>query len=99
MHILHHKVIDCSSMTPVACSDLLLVKLLHGPTFKLRADMPTDTVHGSVTIAHNTPPNPHEIIVEIYEVDEPPAPNHPSTLKRPAPMTSEDAIRARLDLP
>ena len=106
MHVIHRKVIDCSAITAAACSDLHLAALLHGPAFKLKADTPDDTVHGSVTIAHNAPPEPHEIIVEIYEKDEAPTvrlvngrlAGRESTLKRPTPMPTARTIRARLDL-
>ena len=97
MHVIHNKVIDCSAMTAAECSDQMLVELQHGTDFKLRADTPDDTVHGSVSIVHNTPPEPHEIIVEIYDEDDAPTEGHRSTLKRPGSMPTEAAIRARLD--
>ena len=98
MHVTHLIVIDCSGMTSEACSDLLLLKLQHGPAFKLRTDNPTDTVHGSLTIAHNLPPEAHAIIVEVYEQDSPSVPGgRRSTLKRPAAMPTAAEIRRRLN--
>ena len=99
MRIVHRKVIDCSGMDSSTCSDLLLAKLQHGPNFKLRPDFPVDTVHGSVTIAHNLPPDAHEITIDIYDADEPPTADHRSTLRRPAVMPSQAMIRDRLNLP
>ena len=97
MKILHSRLIDCSGMTAAACSDLFLVALGHGINFKLRADLPTDVVHGSVTIAHNDPPVPHEIYVEIYDQDNLPTRGRRSRLRRPDIMPSEGEIKSRLD--
>ena len=105
MHITHEKVIDCSAITLVECSDLCLTALEHGPDFKLKADAPDDTLHGFVSIVHNVPPIPHEFIVEVYEVDEAPTAlmvhgrmeGRESTLKRPAVMPAEATLQTRLD--
>ena len=98
MHVTHQKVIDCSGMESAACSDLLLAKLQHGPAFKLRADNPSDTVHGSLTITHAFPPEPHEILVEVYEQGSPPVPEgRRSTLARPADMPTAAEVRRRLN--
>jgi hypothetical protein len=104
MHVIHNKVIDCSAMTAAECSDQMLVELQHGTDFKLRADTGTDTLHGSVTIVHNVPPEPHEITVEIYEVDDLPEvrmvhgviEGRSSTLKRPTIMPTQAEINQRL---
>ena len=92
-------------MEAEACSDMVLDALGHGPTFKLKADTPDDTVHGSVTIAHNLPPEPHKISVEVYEDANLPAltmingvtQGRRSTLQRPAIMPTAKKIRDRLN--
>jgi len=105
MHVVHNKIIDCSAMPASECSDRLLTALGHGVGFKLKADTPNDIVHGSVTIAHNLPPEAHEITVEIYEVDEAPTvlmvhgrmEGRESTLKRPAVIPTEQVIKDRIN--
>lgn len=104
MRVNVRKVIDCSAITAQECSDLALADLGHGPTFALKADTPQDTVHGSVTISHNMPPEAHEIIVDVYEVDEAPTAQmvhghlegRQTTIKRPDPMPTEQTIKDRL---
>lgn len=85
---------SCAGPTPADCSDAILVKLQHETAFKLRADTPTDTVHGSLTIVHGPT---HEFIVEIYDADESPNSVHSSMFKRPATMPTEATIHTRLD--
>ena len=105
MQIQHEVLLDCSGTTSEACSDACLAVLGHGPDFKLQADTPDDIVHGSVTIAHNDPPVPHEIMVEIYEADELPTvtvvhgrqEGRRTTLQRPATIPSAQAIKTSLD--
>ena len=105
MHVIHNKVLDCSAMTAAECSDACLVALQHGADFSLRADTPTDTVHGTVSIVHSDPPEPHIITVDVYDVDEAPATKmvhgqvegRQSTLKRPDPMPTEQTIINRLE--
>jgi len=70
MIVTHEILIDCSEMTPIACSDDVLQSLRHGPGFSLRAEKPADVVNGSVSIVHNDPPEPHLITVELYEIKE-----------------------------
>tara|TARA_R110002051_G_scaffold121577_1_gene194715 strand:- start:24 stop:311 length:288 start_codon:yes stop_codon:yes gene_type:complete len=92
-------------MTPSECSDACLAALQHGLDFALRADAPTDTVHGTVSIVHNDPPEPHIITVDVYETDEAPTATmlhgelvgRKSTLKRPDPMPTEQTIIDRLE--
>ena len=105
MKVVHSKSIDCTDKTSQACSDDILAALGHGADFALKADIPTDTVHGSVTILHRDPPELHDITVEIYEVDEA-APaisvhgmmeGRQSTFQRPDPMPTERTIRDRLN--
>lgn len=60
--------LECSD--PIQCSNALLEKLGHGPTFKLMADHPGDSVHGSLSVLHN--PGDHLIIIELYDQDEAP---------------------------
>lgn len=99
------KSIDCVGKTSEACSDDVLTALGHGAAFTLKAEVPTDTVHGSVTILHCDPPELHAITVEIYEVYEaPPAisahgliQGRQSTFRRPDPMPTERIIKSRLD--
>lgn len=105
MHLLHKIVLDCSSIPAEECSDAIIVALEHGPDFKLRADKPDDTVHGSVTINHNSPPEAHEITVDVYETDEAPdarivhgkLEGRESYLKRPSVMPTDSILRTRLD--
>lgn len=95
MIVIHNRIIACTSA--VACSDTFLTKLGHGPTLTLKATLPTDIVHGSITIAHNQPPLAHEITVEIYDAVELPNAAHQSTLAKPAVIPTEAAIKANLD--
>ena len=92
MRIMYSRVIDCSGMTPAECSDLFLVAIEHGPFLSFRADTPSSVVHGAITIAHNNPPTPHEVWVDVYENDQSPIGGRRSTLKRPVPMPTEQAI-------
>ena len=55
MKIRHEVCIDNRNTDPKAMSDDLLMALGHCPTFKFKADSPTDTVHGALTIAHCDP--------------------------------------------
>jgi hypothetical protein len=96
MHLEHQRIIDCSTMLASECSDMCLVALEHCSDFALRADVSTDTVHGSVTIVHNVPPIPHEFLVEVYEVDEA-STERQSTLKRPVAMPTKETLQTRLD--
>ena len=105
MQVIHEKLFNCTSMTPTECSDACLVALQHGSDFALKADNPTDTVHGNVSIVHNDPPEAHIITVNVYDSDEDPTAQmvhgqlegRQSTLKRPAPMPTEQAIKDRID--
>ncbi len=90
MQITHEVVIDCSHMTPANCSDVCLEALSHGAGFKLKADSSTDTIHGSVTIQHSMPPNPHLIIVEVYEEDR-------GRQRKPAKMPTASQVTGALD--
>jgi predicted kinase len=105
MHVIHNVVLDCSAMLPTECSDACLVALQHGVAFALKANAPTDTVHGTVSIVHNDPPEAHIITVNVYDADEAPTAQmvhgevvgRQSTLKRPDPMPTEQAIKDRID--
>lgn len=105
MQVIHEKLLDCTSMTPTECSDACLVALQHGSDFALKANNPTDTVHGTVSIVHNDLPEAHIITVTVYDTDEAPTAQmvhgnlegRQSTLKRPAPMLTEQEIKDRLD--
>ena len=54
MKIRHEVCIDNKGNSK-AVLDEVLVALCHGPGFKYRADSPTDTVHGAVTICNCDP--------------------------------------------
>lgn len=101
----HELILDCAAITPTACSDLVLAKLGHGPAFKLKAERPTDTVHGHVTITHHLPPLLHVVEVAVYEVDDLPRlepgqrQKRESTLKRPAVMPTTAELKAWLEEP
>lgn len=99
--VLHSLLRDCvgRGLTPAQCSDELLAKLGHGPAFRLKADTPTDTVHGAVMIRHAIPPDPHLIRVELYLADSPPTGGRRAFLKAHPSLPSDAAIRARLDQP
>ena len=90
MKFQHEVLIDCSAITPEACSDACLAKLGHARALKLKADAKNDTVHGGVTIIHNLPPLPHVILVEIYEAER-------GRHRKPATMPSAGALKAALD--
>jgi hypothetical protein len=99
MHLELKQVIDCSRITTAACSDNVVDALGQGDDFKLRADGVNDVVHGSITIAHDAPPYPHIIRVEIYETDVAPElveHGRKSTLARPAVFPTEQVIKGRL---
>jgi len=54
MHIRHEICLDCETKTrsqSLELNDYVLDACGHGPTLRLKADTPEDTVHGSVTIA------------------------------------------------
>ena len=105
MRVKHTCVIDCSEMTAAECSDACLVALGHGLGFKLKADDPTDIVNGSITIAHNFPPEPHEFYIEVYEQDEAPTAvvwngrivGRQSALARPLRMPTAQSLRDKLN--
>ena len=105
MRISHDKVIDCSAITAEACSDRCLAALGHKADFALMAETPTSTVHGSVSIVHNDPPEAHIVTVDVYDADEAPTAQmvhgqlegRQSTLKRPDPMPTEQEIKVRID--
>lgn len=74
MKIRHEVCIDNKGDTKAVLEDVL-VALGHGPSFKYRADSPTDTVHGAVTI-HNCDPRTigesilwHDNVVRVLTVD------------------------------
>jgi hypothetical protein len=94
-HCTFEQVIDCSAIEPSACSDRLLVALGHGDDFKLRADSATDVVHGSVAIVHNSPPDPHEVTVDMYDADEGPCAEHQTTFRCPDSMPSTADLQQR----
>jgi len=54
---------------------------------KLHADEPGDTVHGSVSMDGG------DVFVVIYDRDEMPNEEHRSTLKKPAAMPDQEAIK------
>lgn len=91
MIVTHEQAMTCSDSE--ACTNEILVKLKHGVGFVLQASTPTDVVHGSVTIAHG---QPHQIRVEVYDVDEAPNLRHRSTLKRPDTMPTKEELVTRL---
>jgi len=97
MIIEHEMMIDCSGMLSSECSDEIVGLLGHSRDFSLRADTHTAIVHGSVTIAHASPPEVHQISMELYDQDEPPNRAHRTTLKRPDPMPTEAIIKERLN--
>ena len=99
--IIHRMTINCVGMglTPVQCSDQILTKLGHGPTFKLKADNENDIVHGAIMVAHLLPPEQHIIRVEIYQQDGPPRNGRKSFLKRHNSPPTDDEIRALLNKP
>lgn len=99
--ILHSILRDCvgRGLTPAQCSDEILAKLGHGPTFKLKADTDTDAVHGAVMIRHSVPPEPHLIRIEFYLADSPPTGSRRATLRAHPNLPPDAAIRALLDKP
>ena len=103
MHITHELLIDCSAITAAEFSDKCLAALGHGPDFKLKADSPTDIVHGSVSIVHYE--GYCEITVECYDHHEEPTAcmshgvmvGRESTLACCANMPTEQVLRDRLN--
>ena len=96
MRVEHRMQIDCSGMTPEQCSHALLAKLGHSLSFNLKAAVPTDVVHGAVSILHALPPDLHTIIVEVYETTQAPTKDRLSTLARPAILPTAAEIRRKL---
>lgn len=94
-HCTFDQVIDCSEITPAVCSDRLVVALGHGDDLKLKADRESDVVHGSVTIIHNLPPEPHEVTVDMYDADEEPCAEHLTTFRRPDSMPATADLKQR----
>ena len=105
MIVRHELLLDCADLSPLACSDLVLTKLGHGPSFKLKAERPTDMVHGHVTITHHLLPLPHVIEVTVYEVDDLPRiepgqrQKRETILKRPTIFLTPTELKTRLDEP
>jgi len=97
MKITHEVMIDCTSMTNEACSDLCLAALGHGADFNIKCTLPTDTLHGSVSIIHNDSPVPHIFSIEVYEDGEAPNGGRESTLARPAVMPTEQDLINKLE--
>lgn len=50
-----HEICITNGANSAECCDAVLIALGHSSTFKLKADLPTDTVHGAVTIIHCDP--------------------------------------------
>jgi hypothetical protein len=94
-HCTFDQVIDCSTITSTECSNRLLVALGHGADFKLRANNVNDVVHGSVSIVHNSPPEAHEITVEMYDADEEPCEAHQTTFRCLEIMPSTSDLKQR----
>lgn len=89
---------EALGLRPDQCSDRLLARLGHGPAFRLKADAPTDTVHGSVSIRHTQPPGLHLIRVEVYQADLGPRGGRQSTLRRPpGPLPDAATIQRQLE--
>ena len=64
--------IDCKDIEIETCSENILTALGHDETLKLKAEHPTDSVHGSVTVIHHDLPDEHIIAIELYEKTEQP---------------------------
>ena len=91
------RVLDCGPRTSAECTEVVLAALGHGPGLKLKADTPTETVHGAVTIQWCAPmPCVVTIMVELYEQEAPPTARRQSHLKRSAVMPTEAEVRRRL---
>jgi len=93
MHIIHNVIMDCYDS--LACSDLI-VGALNGDSLKFMADTEDAVVNGSVTISHNDAPEPHEIMIIMYEEEELPNEEHASTLRPANPMPTEEELIQRL---
>tara|TARA_B110000977_G_C10861043_1_gene409781 strand:+ start:425 stop:751 length:327 start_codon:yes stop_codon:yes gene_type:complete len=105
MIVTHEVMINCTGITGEECNDNCITSLGHGTDFNLKAELPTDTLHGSVSIIHNDLPLPHVVIVEVYEEDEAPTnltshgitTGRQSTLARPAVMPTEQDLINKLE--
>lgn len=97
--VVHFMLIDhvALGLTDSTCSDWVLAKLGHSPTFKLKADNENDTVHGAVMIRHSVPPEQHLIRIEIYESDDSPKQGRKSFLKKHVNPPTDDEIRDKLN--
>lgn len=92
------KVIDCKALTRAQCSDEVLTALGHnGTTMKLKADTPTDTVHGYVSIEWHQPPLSSTICVTHYDKDEASNGKHQSTFKKHSTIPSAKTMQTGLD--
>jgi hypothetical protein len=79
MKIILEQNITCTDS--LECSDNICDKIEDNFTgLKLRADKPSDTVFGSVTISHK--PKKHKITLIFYDQNEKPNKDHKSTLKK-----------------
>jgi len=99
MHVELTQIIDCSGIGSGECTERALTALGNSPEFNLRARSEDATVHGSITIVHDSPPEPHLISVEIYEANvsaEPEDGGRKSTLARPTIFPTERQINDRL---
>ena len=105
MIVTHEVMINCTGIAGEECNDNCITSLGHGTDFKLKALLPTDTLHGSVSIIHNDSPLPHIFSIEVYETDEAPTAvtshgittGRQSTLARPAVMPTEQDLINKLE--
>lgn len=95
MHVYHEEILDCSGLTADECSDRLLDALGHCDALKLKAAHDSDTVHGSVSIVHNSPPLAHAVTLVIYDADEGPNEYHSTFLCCPERTPSAIEIKQR----
>ena len=89
------RIIDCLGIGPEECTKHALTALGDNPAFNLSAKSEADTVHGSVTIVHNLPPEAHIIRIEVYGTDlaaELETGGRKSTIARPEVFPSKQTI-------
>jgi len=99
MNVELKQIIDCSGIGSGVCTEIALNALGNSPEFNLTAKSEDDTVHGSITIVHDLPPELHLISVEIYEENlaaEPQDGGRKTSLARPAVFPTQQEIKDRL---
>jgi hypothetical protein len=87
--------LQISCTDPFTCSERILSDLGNGPGFKLRAEHPSDSVHGSISILHLD--GNHILTVELYDIEDPPTESRSTHLLPLVGKPTRQMLAARLN--